>query len=422
MDTLISRNDCFRAPEAAHGHIGRRVTGGLICFLLIALFHAPSAQAASPLSSGCMSLNNWTGPKVVPPDDSTVTLVSDTFNVNEVMTFKITGMSDNATVAFSGIGAANEIISNSFDISNAPSFTLTVTGAGRQTVAVANGDSRNRTINITASCALSTTKKSGQQGPKLTGSGAVGSLVNQGYSVAVSADGGTVAMGGPGDNNNTGALWVFTQGGGVWTQQGSKLLGSGPVGDSSLGASVALSADGNTAIVGGQTDSGDIGAAWVFTRSGGVWSQQGPKLIGAGYIDDYPLQGSSVSLSADGNTAIVGGPGDNGGIGAAWVFTRSGGVWTQQGAKLVGTGAVGPFSGQGKSVSLSADGNTAVMGGPTDNRNSRTGTAIGATWVFTRSGGVWTQQGSKLVGSVPDGTPCPRVEVSRCPPVETPSS
>jgi hypothetical protein len=45
-------------------------------------------------------------------------------------------------------------------------------------------------------------------------------------------------------------------------------------------------------------------------------------------------------VSADGNTAIVGGPGDNSGTGAAWVYTRSGGAWTQQGNKLVGTGAV----------------------------------------------------------------------------------
>ena len=50
------------------------------------------------------------------------------------------------------------------------------------------------------------------------------------------------------------------------------------------------------------------------------------------------FQGSSVALSADSNTAIVGGTGDHCGVGAAWVYTRSGGVWTQQGAKLVGTG------------------------------------------------------------------------------------
>ena len=50
------------------------------------------------------------------------------------------------------------------------------------------------------------------------------------------------------------------------------------------------------------------------------------------------------------------------GAGAAWVWTRSGGVWTQQGTKLVGTGAVGDAD-QGQSVSLSADGNTAIVGG-----------------------------------------------------------
>ena len=73
-----------------------------------------------------------------------------------------------------------------------------------------------------------------------------------------------------------------------------------------------------------------------------------------------------MSLSADGNTAIVGGDDDNGDAGAAWVWTRSGGVWTQQGTKLVGSGAVGTAA-QGSSVSLSADGNTAIVGGLCDN-------------------------------------------------------
>ncbi|MGB6315916.1 MAG: hypothetical protein WBG13_25700, partial [Pseudolabrys sp.] len=91
-------------------------------------------------------------------------------------------------------------------------------------------------------------------------------------------------------------------------------------------------------------------------------SQQGPKLVGTG-ASGVSQQGASVALSADGNTAIVGGPGDNNGQGAAWVYTRSGGVWTQQGNKLVGTGASG-VSQQGASVALSADGNTAIVGGP----------------------------------------------------------
>ncbi len=169
----------------------------------------------------------------------------------------------------------------------------------------------------------------------------------QGYSVALSADGDTAIVGGDGDNSDAGAAWVFARSGGVWKQQGKKLVGTGAVGAAEQGVSVALSADGDTAIVGGATDNptevGGKGAAWVFTRSGGVWSQQGKKLFGTGAVGNAE-QGCSVSLSADGDTAIVGGCQDNGGVsgvGATWVFTRSGGVWKQQGAKLVGTGAVG---------------------------------------------------------------------------------
>jgi hypothetical protein len=70
------------------------------------------------------------------------------------------------------------------------------------------------------------------------------------------------------------------------------------------------------------------------------FAQQGAKLVGAGAVGSAN-QGQSVTLSADGNTAIVGGPIDNSLAGAAWVYTRSGGVWSQQGGKLVGTGGVG---------------------------------------------------------------------------------
>jgi hypothetical protein len=128
------------------------------------------------------------------------------------------------------------------------------------------------------------------------------------------------------------------------------------------------------------------------------FTQQGAKLVGTGAVGSAD-QGYSVALSADGNTAIVGGPGDGvGAAGAAWVYTRSGGVWTQQGSKLVGTGAVGPEVLQGTSVALSADGNTAIVGGPADDSANSTSSGIGAAWVYTRSNGVWTQQGSKLVG------------------------
>jgi hypothetical protein len=229
-----------------------------------------------------------------------------------------------------------------------------------------------------------------QQGPKLIGSGAVGNPVLQGHSVSLSADGTTAIVGGLGDNGYLGAAWVWTRSGGVWTQQGSKLVGSGSSIPAGQGFSVSLSADGNTAIVGGRNDNDGVGAAWVWTRSGGVWSQQGPKLVGSSSVG-FARQGGSVSLSADGNTAIVGGSFDDD-TGAAWVWTRSGGIWTQQGTKLIGSGAVGNAN-QGRSVCLSADGNTAIVTGNSDDNN------VGAAWVWTRSGGVWTQQGPKLVGS-----------------------
>jgi len=244
-----------------------------------------------------------------------------------------------------------------------------------------------------------------QQGGLLLGAGATGNA-GQGYSVALSSDGNTALVGGPNDDNNTGAAWVFMRSGGVWTQQGGKLVGSGAIGNAWQGFSVALSADGNTAIVGGPCDNGGCdpanisfgaGTVWVFTRSGGVWTQQGGKLVGSGAVGNAGL-GTAVALSADGNTAIASGPVDNGLMGATWVFTRSGGVWAQQGDKLVGTGATGSAV-QGYSVGLSGDGNTVIAGGPSNNRGQSVSNGVGGAWVFTRLAGVWTQQGGILVGS-----------------------
>jgi PKD repeat protein len=231
-----------------------------------------------------------------------------------------------------------------------------------------------------------------QQGSKLVGSGATGAAF-QGSAVAVSADGNTAVVGGYLDNNGAGGAWIFTRENGVWTQQGGELVGTGASGDASQGWSVAISGDGNTVLVGGPADDSGIGAAWVFGRSGTSWSQLGNKLVGS-KADGHANQGTSVALSADGSVAAIGGPSDNTSVGAAWVFKRSGSTWSQDGGRLVGTGAVGT-SRQGTSVALSGDGSTLVVGGPGDNNGS------GATWVYTPSGSSWAQQGTKLVGTVP---------------------
>jgi hypothetical protein len=135
-----------------------------------------------------------------------------------------------------------------------------------------------------------------------------------------------------------------------------------------------LSADGNTAIVGGPSDS-HMGAAWVFTRTAGTWVQQGPKLVGSGAIGNS-FQGWSVALSADGNTAIVGGAYGPQSSGAAWAFTRKDDIWTQLGSKLVGSDSAKAM--QGWSVALSADGKTAIVSG------IKFTSETGAAWVFSK--------------------------------------
>ena len=76
---------------------------------------------------------------------------------------------------------------------------------------------------------------------------------------------------------------------GSFVQQGLKLTGGGEVGAGGFGYSVAFSADGNAALIGGSDNSG-VGAVWVFTRSGSTWTQQGPKLTGGGETGPWLLR------------------------------------------------------------------------------------------------------------------------------------
>ena len=232
-----------------------------------------------------------------------------------------------------------------------------------------------------------------QLGAKLVGSDALGDS-NQGV-VAISADGTTAVVGGSNDNEGTGAIWIFVRSGDSWTQQGAKLTGSDCIGATGLGTSVAISSDGSTVIAGGSGDSDGIGAAWIFTRTSGIWTQQGGKLVGSG-SSGYAMQGAAVGMSADGNTVAIGGNGDGGAVGAVWMFARSGGVWTQSGSKLVGSGYAGNAN-QGASLALSGDGQTLVIGSALEVQDTA------PVWVFVNSGS-WQQQGTYLTGSgaVPD--------------------
>jgi uncharacterized repeat protein (TIGR01451 family) len=155
-----------------------------------------------------------------------------------------------------------------------------------------------------------------------------------------------------------------------------------------------------TGINGNQSDNtaGDSGAAYVFTRSGGLWSQQAYlKASNTGATDFF---GQSVAVSGD--TAVVGAPqedsnatGVNGSqndnsnsSGAAYVFTRSGGVWSQQAYLKASNAGAGDFFG----TSLAMSGDTIVVSAPQE-QSSSTGvngnqgdnslSASGAAYVFT---------------------------------------
>ncbi len=215
-----------------------------------------------------------------------------------------------------------------------------------------------------------------------------------GRSVAISSDGNTAIVGAHADDNengtNAGSAYIYTRSGSTWAQQSKLLASDGAVNDY-FGISVSISSDGNTAIVGARGDDGNRGSAYIYTRSGSTWTQQSKLVASDGASTD--LFGGSVSISSDGNTAIVGAYGDDSFRGSAYIYTRSGSTWTQQTKLVASDGATGDRFGY--SVAISSDGNTAIVGAYFDDEN---GTNAGSAYVYTRSGSTWAQQ-SKLLAS-----------------------
>jgi len=224
---------------------------------------------------------------------------------------------------------------------------------------------------------------------------------NDGFGFSVVLSGDTVVVGALFDDIGTtadqGSAYVFTRSGTVWTQQQRLTANDGAANDH-FGASVAL--DGDTVVVGAQLDTnganGFQGSAYVFTRGGTVWTQQQKLTAADGAAADF--FGHSVALSGD--TVVVGAFADkigvNGGQGSAYVFTRGGEVWMLQQKLTASDGAA--FDGFDSSVALSGD--TVVVGAGSDdfglNRNQ--GSAYVFTRSFTPSGAAWTQQ-QKLIAS-----------------------
>jgi hypothetical protein len=212
-----------------------------------------------------------------------------------------------------------------------------------------------------------------------------------GHSVAISGD--TAVVGAYRDDDNgifSGSAYVFVRSGTTWSQQ-AKLTASDAAARDYFGVRVDI--EGDTIAVsayksdGGETDSGAI---YVFERDGTAWSEQA-KLTAS---DATAYDGLGVGLSISGNTIVAGATSasyDGNASGAAYVFINNGSSWTEQ-AKI------GPSDGEaddrfGATVSL--DGDTVLVSSTNDDDNGETS---GAAYVFERSGGSWSQQ-AKLVAS-----------------------
>jgi len=205
------------------------------------------------------------------------------------------------------------------------------------------------------------------------------------FGSAVAIDGNTVAVGALGDSTvfaGTGAVYVFERSGTTWTQQ-AKLVSNSPQPGNALGHSVSL--NGNTIVTGSPFDEDtgllDSGAVYVFLRTGTAWSQEGELRAGDAAANDH--LGWSVSVSGD--TLIAGAPDKSAGTGSVYVFTRAAGVWSQQ-AKLTADDAL---AGDAFGISVSLDGNAAVVGARFDSSFAEDG---GSAYLFQRAGAAWSQE------------------------------
>ena len=233
------------------------------------------------------------------------------------------------------------------------------------------------------------------------------SMDHFGYGVDISENGNTAIVGSWNEDtggSNAGAAYIFTRSGTSWSQQ-AKIQHSGPTQLDTFGSAVSITNDGNMAIIGarGREDQVNFissGAAYIFTRSGTSWSQQ------AELFPSNPTSGDefgwSVSISkSDGNTAIVGSPKEDTGTsnaGSAYIYTRSGTTWSQQAQiQASDTGSNDNF---GNAVSISDDGNTAIIGSPYEDSGA---TNTGAAYIFTRSGTTWSQQAKIQASDLPGG-------------------
>ncbi len=212
-----------------------------------------------------------------------------------------------------------------------------------------------------------------------------------GDAVALSSDGTSLVVGAAGDE--AGFARVLDLDGSTWTQRGDDIIGESP-GDYS-GYSVAMSADGDTIAVGAIFNTNDRGHVRIYDWDGSTWTQRGTDIDGEAFGDQF---GTSVSMSSDGDTVAIGAPYNYGGTddyaGHVRVFDWDGSTWTQRGTDIDGEAAADE---SGRSVAMSADGDTVAIGA-TYNDGS-TGFNSGHVRIFDWDGSTWTRRGDDIDGA-----------------------
>jgi len=209
----------------------------------------------------------------------------------------------------------------------------------------------------------------------------------------VCLDGNTAIIGAPGDDDNghwSGSAYVFIWDGTSWTEQAKLLPSDGGAVDAQFGGYMDL--DGDTAVIGAFWDDDNglhSGSAYVFTRTGTMWTEQ-QKLLPADGVVDMQF---GIAVDLDGDTVLIGANrDDDNGIrsGSAYVYTRSGNTWMQQAKLIASDGAEEERFG----IDVGLEGDTAMIGSET----SDNGNYSGSVYVFTRIGTTWTEQ-QKLLAS-----------------------
>ena len=252
---------------------------------------------------------------------------------------------------------------------------------------------------------------------------AVGARLEDGRATAVNGDEADQDV----STSAAGAVYVFERdAGGSWVQQ-AYLKASNNDGNDEFGFSVALEGDtlvvgapsedsdgvGINPIIGSNSGAGNSGAVYVFTRNGGVWSEQAH--IKASNADSDDRFGEGVAISSDTivvsarmeDSAATGVNGDQGGddnilsgaqnSGAAYVFVRSGNQWTQQAyLKASNTDALDSFGStvaiSGDTVAVGAHSEDSAARGINGDESNNDAPFSGAVYVFVRNGNQWSQQ------------------------------